>query len=411
MLNYSTFQTPALRVLVVMPSLGAGGAERWFCTLLQKATAIRYVGVVNARLCEEHLGHQVNGVPITHAQTSSKKHIHEACVEAVQGTGVDLILLWGVGSQPELHGFGVPIVQVSHAADPNEWVDMKQRQYVANSNDTTAHFVVGVCETAANAFAADIRKRDAVTVIHNGSDIERVAPIFGREYQRRQWGIPPSGKVLLYVGRFSVEKRPQILMEAIRYLPDDWFVVMMGWGNLKDKLHERADGMVSAFECRPRLLFPKPRTDALGDVYAAADVVGIPSEIEAFPLVMIEAMQSGTPVVITDVPVVDEVARTYNDGKPLVVDVERNCDSEQFAAGVLEASKGKLVDRAQTVAMSEFSASRMVGKWESYMYACVREWHDSALNSQLYASKPAPPVMQFPTPTVNVNDHRDAETT
>ncbi|MCE9565980.1 MAG: glycosyltransferase [Planctomycetes bacterium] len=86
----------------------------------------------------------------------------------------------------------------------------------------------------------------------------------------------------------------------------------------------------------------------LGAYYQAADLLVLPSVIEGFPLVVQEAMASGTPVLVTK-----EIVK----GCPAVGGVAHNCDpdEEQFAsclqeliasAPVLESQRGKVASFA-----------------------------------------------------------------
>jgi len=89
--------------------------------------------------------------------------------------------------------------------------------------------------------------------------------------------------VSLFVGRVSFEKN----IDAFLQLDVPGTKVVCGVGPLELSLRERYPHV--------RWLGILPR-DELAQVYAAADVFVMPSRLETFELVMLEAMSSGTPV-------------------------------------------------------------------------------------------------------------------
>ena len=59
-------------------------------------------------------------------------------------------------------------------------------------------------------------------------------------------GLPPSARILLYQGGFSRNRGLDVLVEAAYALPDDWYVVMMGWGVAEAELIARRDALTEA---------------------------------------------------------------------------------------------------------------------------------------------------------------------
>src|SRR5205823_1311200 len=67
------------------------------------------------------------------------------------------------------------------------------------------------------------------TVIPNGVDAAQLAPTRPRAAVRAALGFQPDDFVLGYVGRFSAEKRPQVLIEAVARLPPSFKALLVGW--------------------------------------------------------------------------------------------------------------------------------------------------------------------------------------
>ena len=103
--------------------------------------------------------------------------------------------------------------------------------------------------------------------------------------------------VVLAVARLARQKRLDLLIEATRGWADDPtepVVVVAGEGRYRGELEAHAAAARSPL----RLL--GHRSD-IGDLLAAADVVALPSDWEARPLVAQEALRVGVPLVATDV--------------------------------------------------------------------------------------------------------------
>jgi len=54
-------------------------------------------------------------------------------------------------------------------------------------------------------------------------------------------GLSSDTKIILYQGGFGNHRGLEKLIDAAKDLPDKWKLVMMGWGNLKEKLIEKSD--------------------------------------------------------------------------------------------------------------------------------------------------------------------------
>lgn len=131
--------------------------------------------------------------------------------------------------------------------------------------------------------AARLRGRGPEAVVPNGVDLSR--------FVARASAAGPARRVLA-VGRLLPQKGFDVLVEAMRALPDLEL----------DLVGEGPE--------RPRLAGPNVRLHGWqADVrpfLAAADIVVIPSRWEGFGLVAVEAMASGVPVIASAIPGLDE---------------------------------------------------------------------------------------------------------
>jgi glycosyltransferase involved in cell wall biosynthesis len=122
---------------------------------------------------------------------------------------------------------------------------------------------------------------------------------------RKEWS-KNGGPVIGFSGRFVEEKRPDLLIRALevinRHYPDARIVFVGEYEIAYEKTWERHQDLVNRY--REQLIFLGLKDDMqyMADFYAACDVLALTSDSECFALVQVEAMLSGTPVVMTNTP-------------------------------------------------------------------------------------------------------------
>jgi len=134
-----------------------------------------------------------------------------------------------------------------------------------------------------------------------------------------QWAtVPPIADgppVVLSVGRLESRKAPEVLVDAAAELPGAQ-VVFVGRGYqwvdglpYRAFLERRAEA--NGVACRFVEHVPRPDLRAL---YSHARVVAVPSRYDNFPMVALEALASGRPVVCTDATGTAEILAGSNAG-------------------------------------------------------------------------------------------------
>jgi colanic acid/amylovoran biosynthesis glycosyltransferase len=112
-------------------------------------------------------------------------------------------------------------------------------------------------------------------------------------------------KRILWVGRFVSEKRFDILLESIKLLNrDDVQLVIVGFGPENPTEIAKEKGIADKV-----LVFDKMDQRQLGFFYYKCDIFCLSSEREGIPVVLMEAMAAGMPVVSTDVGAVKELVK------------------------------------------------------------------------------------------------------
>ncbi|GAC1441220.1 MAG: glycosyltransferase family 1 protein [Mycobacteriales bacterium] len=127
-----------------------------------------------------------------------------------------------------------------------------------------------------------------------GVDLQTFTPSAASAALRAQLAGPDEA-LLVMASRLSKEKRPELAIDAVRHLAAGGRrvrLVVVGDGPMRAALTQRSQALPVRF-----LGFVRDRT-ALAGLLASADVAVAPGPVETFGLAALEALASGTPVVV-----------------------------------------------------------------------------------------------------------------
>ncbi|MGI9148876.1 MAG: glycosyltransferase family 4 protein [Chloroflexota bacterium] len=199
---------------------------------------------------------------------------------------------------------GIPIVATVHGMEVAA-LDLAIAQ-------TAGTHLVTVCQRAyGHALALGV-PAGQVSHIPNGVDTDVFTQNGSRAELRTSLGVPAEVPLVGWVGRLRPEKAPQAFLrvaEAVRRSRPDARFVLVGDGPLAAALeHEIQErGLAGCVQ------LAGVRAD-MARVYPAFDLLVQTSESEGMPLVILEAMACGRPVVAMDVGGVPEVVQVDTTG-------------------------------------------------------------------------------------------------
>ncbi|MFZ8786867.1 glycosyltransferase family 4 protein, partial [Thermocrinis sp.] len=134
-------------------------------------------------------------------------------------------------------------------------------------------------------------KEEKIKVFKRGVDTSLFNPSKKEEdFFQRKFGVQVRGNVVLYVGRVSKEKNLDAFLYCAKNFPEDTFIIV-GDGPYREEVEKK----------KPRnvYLLGYLTGEELAKAYASADVFLFPSETETYGQVILEAMASGLPVVVS----------------------------------------------------------------------------------------------------------------
>ncbi|MES2789953.1 MAG: hypothetical protein V4719_10040, partial [Planctomycetota bacterium] len=217
--NPLPIETPlkTVQVVFITPGVQRGGAERWILSLCRWMQSPVLAVVSTSMQIDAGMRKELQRaeVPVIAHPTNPLE-----AREAMQAA--DVVICWGIGKVAEyLEGIDTPVVWVSHGAC--QWTMKLVYEAVGRVN----HWV-SVSEMARRVFPEEVQR--VATVIHNGVDVDRTSPIRGRQLTRAALGLRDNQIAVGYLGRFSPEKRPAAVAEAVACLPERYVAVMAGDG-------------------------------------------------------------------------------------------------------------------------------------------------------------------------------------
>jgi glycosyltransferase involved in cell wall biosynthesis len=211
---------------------------------------------------------------------------------------------------------------------------------------------IGVTPRFADGFAANDLDERRFVFIPNGVDLDRFKPasVDVRAELKRQLQLPTDEPVVLFVGFFSAEKNPDVLVDAWLALHERGVqstLVMIG--ATQGKYYEIDPGIAERIRHKAgkrgvleRVVFVEAE-EHIEHYFRAADIFALPTAREGLPNVLLEAMASSVPPVITRLDGVTDWIVTPGVTGELVATV----DSTAFA----DAMEGLLASRERREAM------------------------------------------------------------
>lgn len=276
---------------------------------------------------------------------------------------------------------GKPVVLTLHTAGQDEPDVVRRLGRVAAWAFESADQTLAVSPQLVTRWEAAGLPPERIRLVPNGIDTRRFCPPTAQERTelRRELRWPEGERVVLFVGFFSRDKRPDLLVRAWRRLGDAGVRFRLafvgakntGYYEIDEALSREVASHAAATGRTDELLFVDPHHD-IERYYRAADVFALPSIREAHPLALLEAMSCGLPAIATRLPGATDV---------LIVDGENGRlfppDDEQALADALKdvlldrAAAERMGARARTTAVERYDVSRTANEWLATYHAVM----------------------------------------
>jgi glycosyltransferase involved in cell wall biosynthesis len=355
------------RVLTLFPSAVGGGAERLVLEQIRFHATAGYdywaVAMRKGKLHREFSAHACYSC--VHAGTRLNPLALRRVNRLIRSRGIDV--LHTHLQEADFYGYWLKrrnpkLIWISTRHNTDQF---RTRFFWRSLNAAItgpARRVVAVSE-GVRAFVARHERipPDKLVVVHNGIDLGRFAEMPSGQVARQALGLAPDEFVVGIVGRLSPQKGHRFLLDAAARLAPvipRLRLLVVGEGGLKGALRRRARALGIA----DRVSFVGFRSD-MATLYAAMDMLAMPSLFEGLPLVLVEALACGRVAVGTRAPGILDVIEDGKNG--LLVDVG---DVPALADAIARVQRGDLdpdmVNRAREAARADYGLPTYLGRLE-----------------------------------------------
>lgn len=201
--------------------------------------------------------------------------------------------------------------------------------------------------------------RTQIEVLPLGYDERSFTPIDPqrRARARAAHGYGPGDRVVLFAANELERKGFDVLLEALSRLPD---VRLLGVGRVAPD-----PGALRRAGLEERVMWLGHAAD-MASVHAVADALVLPTRYEPWGLVVVEALGSGLPVVVSRLAGAAVAVRDGETGV-LLHDPE---DAGEVAAGIQAALSGRLLDpNAIAASVAPYTWTRILSRYEEALAA------------------------------------------
>jgi glycosyltransferase involved in cell wall biosynthesis len=188
--------------------------------------------------------------------------------------------------------------------------------------------------------------------IPNGVDIVRYHPATAtvRQRTRERFDLPCDMKIVLFVGRLESRKRVDLLLKAWQTISNkhDAILLVAGRGRMMSELKS----LCSNLKLDRRVIFHGYSSD-VNLLMQTADIFVLPSATEGMPNVLLEAMASGLPAILSEIPAYTGIISHLQNGylcedtghKPLAEAIHTLLSDESLAKRLGDAGRISIEQR------------------------------------------------------------------
>lgn len=213
---------------------------------------------------------------------------------------------------------------------------------------------------------ADFRKfglKNPIAYIQNGIQGKYLSMQGDARRFRKEHNLPDEKRILFFLSRISPKKGLRMLIEAIKSIPDqfrDWQLVISGIDEFDHK--REIDSIIQAFNLEASIkiigpLFGTRKQDA----FAAAELFILPSHSEGSPMVILDSLSAGVPVITTRASSWNDLVE-FNCGWWTEISTDATRNALIAALGKSPAELEQMGKQGKTLIASKYTWSKLAQK-------------------------------------------------
>jgi glycosyltransferase involved in cell wall biosynthesis len=268
---------------------------------------------------------------------------------------------------------GKPLVLTLHTAGQDEPQVVRRRGRLAYWAFRSPDLVLSVSPYLSARYREVDPVGERVRLTPNGVDTNRFRPASRDEAValRRTLGWPETEPIVLFVGFFSRDKRPDLLFRAWRRLATSGIRARLvyvgaksaGYYEIDRSLARQIRADAAELGHDNLVMFVEP-TNEIERLFRAADVFVLPSAREAHPLALLEAMACGLPSIATRLPgATDVLIEDGVNGLLVPLDDEQALANAMLSMLIDRPAARLMGARARETATTQYDIRRTAEEW------------------------------------------------
>lgn len=313
-----------MKILVVIPTLGYGGAERLLVSLLPKLKNKGFQIKVCTLNIPLDLASELEkeGISVVNLELKHRWSIFEALIKLYKEVkNFKPEIIWGhlyfgilYSRLVSLFFSKLKVISVLHynissdSVKKGLWYSF--RNWIFNKSKKFDFATVAVSESVKKDYQ-EFFGWENIEVVFNAIDLEKIDnAIFDIDIEniREQYKVLSDDLVIVLPGRLHESKGHRYLIQAIKQLKDEYQIIpkvmIVGEGPLRNVVEE----LIEKLELKDQFILTGNLEQVeLFKVLKASDFIVIPSLFEAFGIAAIEAMYMEKPIIVSNIDGLKEI--------------------------------------------------------------------------------------------------------
>lgn len=366
-----------IKLLFIVPWLEIGGADKVNLDLLSHLDTDKYQVTIVTTLkstnpWQDKFKEITNDIFHLPNYTTDQKYYDCMIDLIIQTRGIQLIQISNSMEGYNLLPFikeknkSLPIVALIHNYVPEDPWDYAR---VSAKFDSYIDKYVTITKSLKDIMVNILNvNEEKITVIENGVDETVFYPIENKSDIKKELGVPKDKKVVAFIGRFRYEKEPLKFVRIAELIAQsdigkNCIFLMVGDGELFEEVKQTINQ--SAY--REQFILTGARND-ISEILREVSILIAPSQREGLPIIGLEAMAVGVPVVASKVPGwVDLISENFNG---FLVDFK---DHDAFAKAGIELIRDSITYKRISIASRETILNQYTLKKFAQKYEMIYE--------------------------------------
>ena len=199
-----------------------------------------------------------------------------------------------------------------------------------------------------------------IAVIQNGVSNEYLNSVGNADNFRNHFKINHNKRILLFMSRITPKKGLFMLLNAINMIIkdfNDWILVIVGPDELGYK--SEVEALVKELSMKDIVKFVNPVFNQMKrDAFSAADLFVLPSYSEGAPIVILDSLAAGVPVITTKASPWEDLL-TYRCGWWVDISVNGICEALKHSINLSKENLEEMGKRGKELIASKYTWSNL----------------------------------------------------